>query len=210
MRITRVYTRTGDGGDTGLGGGQRVPKDSPRIDAYGTVDELNSTIGWAIAGCEDAGIRESLTAIQHRLFDVGSDLCVLDEDKQKFSMPPFPKEEVDKLEKLMDEAQEELTPLEEFILPGGTEAASRLHVARCACRRAERLCVTLRRSEPIGPNVIPYLNRLSDALFVLARLANKRAGREDVYWKKARGLVEKRKLSGSDAGAPPAGAPPPA
>jgi cob(I)alamin adenosyltransferase len=191
MRLTRIYTRTGDGGETGLGGGQRVAKDSPRIEAYGTVDELNSTLGLAIVKCEDAQIREQLTAMQHRLFDVGSDLCVLDEDKQKYGMPPFPKEEVDLLETIMDEAQKELAPLEEFLLPGGTECASILHIARCVCRRAERLCVTLRKSEPIGPNVIPYLNRLSDALFVLARLANKRAGVADVLWQKKRGLVEK-------------------
>src|SRR5215211_1452508 len=107
-RITRVYTRTGDAGDTGLGGGQRVAKDSLRIETYGTVDELNSYLGVAIASCTDPGIKGDLEEMQHRLFDVGGDLCVLEEDKAKFGMPPFPKEEVDLLEKLMDEATEEL------------------------------------------------------------------------------------------------------
>jgi cob(I)alamin adenosyltransferase len=191
LRITRVYTRTGDGGDTGLGGGQRVPKDSPRIEAYGTVDELNSYLGVAIAACTDAEIKGELETMQHRLFDVGSDLCLLEEDKKKFNFPPFPKDEVERLEKLMDKATEELAPLEEFILPGGSPASAHLHVARCIARRAERLCVGLARMEKFSEQVVPYLNRLSDALFVLARLANKRAGQADVFWKKKRGLVDR-------------------
>lgn len=193
MRITRVYTRTGDAGDTGLGGGQRVPKDSLRIETFGTVDELNSYLGVAIASCPDAEIKGHLEAMQHRLFDLGGDLCVLEEDKAKFKMPAFPKDEVDLLEKLMDKAQEELTPLEEFILPGGTACSAHLQVARCICRRAERLAVALAREEKVSPAVVPYLNRLSDALFVLARLANKRAGTGDVLWKKKHGLIEKEK-----------------
>ncbi len=192
MRITRVYTRTGDGGETGLGGGQRVPKDCLRIETYGTVDELNSYLGVAIASCTDEEIRAHLDEMQHRLFDVGGDLCVLDEDKQKFNMPEFPKSEVDHLEQVMDRASEELAPLEEFILPGGTATAGHLHVARCIARRAERLAVALAREEKVSAQIVPYLNRLSDALFVLARLANKRAGRPDVLWKKKRGLVEKK------------------
>jgi cob(I)alamin adenosyltransferase len=195
LRITRVYTRTGDQGDTGLGGGQRVPKDSLRIETYGTVDELNSYLGVAIASATDPEIRADLEEMQHRLFDLGGDLCVLEEDKAKFNMPPFPKEEVDRLEKLMDKASEELPPLEEFILPGGTACSAHLQVARCICRRAERLAVALAREEKVSPAVVPYLNRLSDALFVLARLANKRAGTGDVLWKKKRGLVEKEKKS---------------
>lgn len=193
MRITRVYTRTGDGGETGLGGGQRVPKDHLRIEAYGTVDELNSYLGVCVASCEDAEIRAELETIQHRLFDVGGDLCVLDEDKAKFGMPSFPMEEVELLEKLMDRAQEELTPLEEFVIPGGTASAGHLHVARCICRRAERITVALRRHEKVSDAIVPYLNRLSDALFVLARLANKRAGRPDVSWKKRVGLKDGKK-----------------
>ena len=191
MRITRVYTRTGDAGDTGLGGGQRVPKDSLRIETYGTVDELNSYLGVAIAKCTDAGIKAELEEMQHRLFDVGGDLCVLEEDKQKFGMATFPKDEVDHLEKVMDTATEELKPLEEFIIPGGTECSAHLHVARCICRRAERLAVALAREEKIGAQVVPYLNRLSDALFVLARLANKRANTSDVFWKKRTGITKK-------------------
>jgi cob(I)alamin adenosyltransferase len=202
MRLTRIYTRTGDKGDTGLGGGQRVPKDSARIEAYGTVDELNSAIGLAVCACDDAEIRGVLVETQHRLFDLGGDLCVLDEDKKKYNMPPFPQEPIDALEKVMDKAQEELPPLEEFLLPGGTECAARLHIARCVCRRAERLCIALSRHESIGALVVPYLNRLSDGLFVLARLANKRAGKPDVLWSKKRGLVEKK-------GAPPPPPPPP-
>ena len=192
MRITRVYTRTGDGGETGLGGGQRVAKDSLRIEAYGTVDELNSYLGLAITSCEDKEIKAELETMQHRLFDVGSDLCILEEDKKKFSFPPFPKDEVDHLEKIMDQATEELAPLEEFILPGGTVASAHLHVARCIARRAERITVALAREEKVSEQVVPYLNRLSDALFVLARLANKRAGSPDLFWKKKRGLVEKK------------------
>ena len=190
MRITRVYTRTGDSGETGLGGGQRVPKDGLRIEAYGTVDELNSVLGLAVLACRDPGIKAELEEMQHRLFDLGGDLCVLDEDKQKFKMPPFPGEEAARLEQVMDKAQEELAPLEEFIIPGGTECAAHLHVARCVCRRAERICVALARDEKVSPTVVPYLNRLSDALFVLARLANKRAGSPDVFWKKRHGLVK--------------------
>ncbi len=195
MRITRVYTRTGDGGDTGLGGGQRVPKDSLRIETYGTVDELNSYLGVCVTVCTDPEIRGLLEEMQHRLFDVGGDLCVLDEDKAKFNMPIFPKEETDLLEKIMDKAQEETGPLEEFIIPGGTACAAHLHVARCICRRAERLAVALAHEEKVSPTIVPYLNRLSDALFVLARLANKRAGTGDVFWKKKRGLIEKEKKS---------------
>jgi cob(I)alamin adenosyltransferase len=193
VRITKVYTRTGDKGDTGLGGGQRVPKDSLRIEAYGTVDELNSYLGVAISSCTDAEIRSELETMQHRLFDLGGDLCVLDEDKAKFGMPVFPKEEVDLLEKLMDKATEELKPLEEFIIPGGTACSAHLHVARCICRRAERIAVALAREEKVSAEVVPYLNRLSDTLFVLARLANKRAGTSDVFWKKRVGLIKKEK-----------------
>ncbi|MBI3724061.1 cob(I)yrinic acid a,c-diamide adenosyltransferase [bacterium] len=193
MRITRVYTRTGDGGDTRLGGGQKVRKESLRIEAYGTVDELSSYLGVAVAACEDAEIRSILEETQHRLFDVGGDLCVLDRDKKKFGMPTFPKDEVDLLERVIDRATDELGPLEEFIIPGGSAASAHLHVARCICRRAERIVVALSRKEDVSDQVVPYLNRLSDALFVLARLANKRAGRRDVFWKRKHGLKKKKK-----------------
>lgn len=185
MRITKVYTRTGDAGDTGLGGGQRVPKDSARIEAYGTVDELNSTLGVVQAHIHDAEVRGWLETIQHHLFDLGGDLCILEPDKARFGMPPFPSERVAWLEEqVLDKVSSELPPLAEFILPGGEAAAAHLHVARCVCRRAERLCVTLARDEQVSPQVVPYLNRLSDALFQLARLVNQRVGRGDVLWNK--------------------------
>lgn len=185
MRITKVYTKTGDAGETGLAGGQRVAKDHPRIEAYGTIDELNSHLGIAQAHVTDPEVKALLEAIQHHLFDLGGDLCVLDDDKQRWGMPPFPAERVAWLEQALDKAAEELPPLKEFVLPGGEPAAGHLHVARCVCRRAERLCVALARAEPVSPQVIPYLNRLSDCLFQLARLVNLRAGRGDVLWNKA-------------------------
>jgi cob(I)alamin adenosyltransferase len=185
MRITKVYTRTGDGGDTGLAGGQRVPKDHARIEAFGTVDELNSSIGVAITAIDDASIRADLERTQHLLFDLGGDLCVLQADKQRFKMSPFPEEHVTWLERLLDHAAEELPPLEEFVLPGGEPGSAHLHVARSVCRRAERRCITLQESDgDVSPQVIPFLNRLSDALFVMARLVNHRSGRGDVLWQK--------------------------
>ena len=184
MRITKVYTKTGDAGDTGLGGGQRVPKDHPRIEAYGTVDELNSTIGVALEHVKDAEVAAVLTQVQHHLFDLGGDLCILEPDKARFSMPAFPAERVAWLEQVLDKATDELPPLKEFVLPGGDLAAGHLHVARCVCRRAERLCVGLARDEQVSPSIVPYLNRLSDALFQAARLINKRTGRGDVLWNK--------------------------
>lgn len=185
MRITRVYTKTGDAGTTGLAGGQRVPKDDRRIEAYGTVDELNSLVGVAVAALTDPELRAQLEQVQHHLFDVGGDLCVLDEDKRRFGMAPFPDDRTPWLEAILDRAADELPPLEEFVLPGGEAAAGHLHVARAVCRRAERLCVALARGEPVTPSIVPYLNRLSDALFVMARLVNHRAGRGDVLWRKA-------------------------
>lgn len=184
MRITKVYTKTGDAGETGLGGGQRVQKDAARIEAYGTVDETNSTIGVALAHVRDPEIAANLELVQHHLFDLGGDLCILEPDKVRFGMPPFPADRVAWLEQVLDKATDELPPLKEFVLPGGELAAGHLHVARCVCRRAERLCVTLAREEQVSPNVVPYLNRLSDALFQLARLVNHRAGRGDVLWNK--------------------------
>ncbi|MCW5827802.1 MAG: cob(I)yrinic acid a,c-diamide adenosyltransferase [Deltaproteobacteria bacterium] len=191
MRITKVYTRTGDGGDTGLGTGRRVPKDSLRIAAYGTVDELNSVIGLAIALDVAGDLKKPLARIQHELFNLGSDLCIPEEDKAAWAADPAKKDwkipriesrHVDALEELMDRLSEGLKPLENFILPGGTAAASQLHVARCVCRRAEREAISLSRVERIGPFVVKYLNRLSDALFVLARYENSRKGTGDVLW----------------------------
>ena len=184
LRITKVYTRQGDGGETRLGGGQQVAKDAVRIKTYGTVDELNSVIGITLAFEPTPRVKDELTRIQHQLFTLGGDLCVLEEDKQKWQMKVIEAVNVDELEKLMDDLNEELQPLEDFILPGGTPVAAFLHQARCVCRRAERLAVKLSRAEKIGEQVIKYLNRLSDALFVLARYENHKRGIADVYWQK--------------------------
>jgi cob(I)alamin adenosyltransferase len=181
-RITKVYTRTGDDGTTGLGAGGRVGKDSPRIEAYGTVDELNSAIGLALAmGVNDA-LAPALASIQNDLFHLGSDLCVPEEEKVSRPVPRIEPRHVTALEDLMDRLSEELAPLENFVLPGGTPSAAQLHVARTVCRRAERVVIALSRSEKVGPHTIHYLNRLSDALFVMARHENKRRGAPDVLW----------------------------
>lgn len=184
VRISKVYTRQGDLGETRLGGGQKVGKDSPRIAAYGTVDELNSVIGVVLCFDPCDEVRQALVQIQHELFVLGGDLCVLEEDKGKWEMPSVREEHVSALERLIDSLNEELEPLQEFILPGGTRAAAFLHQARTVCRRAERHVVELSRAEKVGPVVIKYLNRLSDALFVLARYDNHKAGVEEVYWKR--------------------------
>jgi cob(I)alamin adenosyltransferase len=183
-RITKVYTRTGDDGTTGLGGGQRVPKDSLRIEAYGTVDELNSQIGVVLAtpGGVTEAIAGPLSGIQNDLFHLGSDLCILEEDKTRLPVPRIEQRHVDALEKLMDRLSEELSPLENFILPGGCPGAAALHVARAVCRRAERLVLALSRQEAVGAFTVTYLNRLSDALFVMARHENKRRGIPDILW----------------------------
>lgn len=181
-RITKVYTRTGDDGTTGLGGGQRVAKDSPRIAAYGTVDELNSAIGVALAVGLWARLEPALRGIQNELFHLGSDLCVLEQDKQRMPVPRIENRHVLALERLMDELSAELPPLANFILPGGSLGAAQLHVARCVCRRAERQLVALARGETVGEDTLRYLNRLSDALFVMARYENKARGVPDILW----------------------------
>jgi cob(I)alamin adenosyltransferase len=188
-RLTKIYTRTGDKGETGLVGGKRVSKDSPRLWAYGTVDELNSVIGLArafnaekksAAGCK---IDTVLVRIQHALFNVGAELATLPQDHRP-GMPGVGKKEITALEKLMDELNAELGPLREFILPAGGKTGAALHQARTICRRAERFCVRLAREERIGEFVVPYLNRLSDALFVMARWANKKQGVKETFWRK--------------------------
>ncbi len=185
MRITKVYTRVGDGGDTFLGGGQKVPKDSLRIEAFGTVDELNSVLGVALAGGLDPELVRVISRAQNDLFHLGSDLCVLEADKVKHKIPQIEKRHVDALEKEIDALQEHLKPLEEFILPGGSAGAAQLHVARAVCRRAERLVVALSRKEGVGPFTVMYLNRLSDYLFVAARHENRVRGVGDVQWDKS-------------------------
>lgn len=181
-RITKVYTRTGDDGTTALGGGQRVAKDSLRITSYGEVDELNSQLGVAIATGLDGEISNELRRIQNELFHLGSDLCILEEDKARFPVPRIEERHVTALEAGMDRWSEEVGPLANFILPGGSVGAAQLHVARTICRRAERTLVALAREERIGEWTIRYLNRLSDGLFVLARLENHRRGIADVLW----------------------------
>jgi cob(I)alamin adenosyltransferase len=181
-RITKVYTRTGDDGTTSLGGGQRLPKDSLRIEAYGTVDELNSQIGVALSISVHETLAEALSSVQNDLFHLGSDLCILEEDKTRLPVPRIEERHVQALERLMDRLSEELTPLENFILPGGCPGAAQLHVARTVCRRAERLVVALAREERVGAFIVRYLNRLSDALFVMARYENKHRGVPDVLW----------------------------
>lgn len=181
-RLTRIYTRTGDDGSTALGGGQRRAKDDPRIEAYGTVDELSSAIGVALAGGVHDRLAPVLGRIQNELFHLGSDLCILEEDKELMPVPRIEGRHVEALEGLMDELNEELEALANFILPGGSGAAAPLHLARSVCRRAERRTVSLAREEPVGEHVVQYLNRLSDALFVMARWENRAAGGEDVLW----------------------------
>lgn len=182
VHLNRIYTRAGDDGSTALGGGQRVPKDSLRIESYGTVDELNSVIGVAVAsGLHDA-LREQFFVIQQVLFNLGSDLCILEEDKRRFAVPRIEQRHVDQLEQWIDRWNEELEPLRSFVLPGGDPAAAQLHVARTVCRRAERIAIALAREEEVGEHVIPYLNRLSDLLFVAAREQSKLTGRGDILW----------------------------
>lgn len=182
-RLTKIYTRTGDAGDTGLVGGRRVSKDSPRIWAYGTVDELNSAIGLARASNADRNLDIVLARIQNELFNVGAELAT-PADQFRKGMPAVSKREITGLEQLMDKLNAKLGPLKEFILPSGTASAAQLHVARTICRRAERFCVRLGRKEAIGEFVVPYLNRLGDALFVLARWANKTQRVKETFWRK--------------------------
>ena len=181
-KITRVYTRGGDEGTTSLGTGERVAKDAPRLEAYGTVDELNSVIGWAISIGLSPAVADALRGIQNELFHLGADLCVPEEDKLRLPVPQIGAPHVEGLEALMDRLSESLTPLDNFILPGGSPGAGALHVARTVCRRAERHVVGLARNEKVGAHAIPYLNRLSDALFVMARYENRQRGAADVLW----------------------------
>lgn len=175
-RLSKIYTRTGDDGTTGLGDGTRVAKDSARVEAYGTIDEANSSLGIVLAMQEvPESVRGVLTRVQHELFDLGGELCV----------PGYriiDATHVERLEAELDRFNDTLPPLKEFILPGGGPAAAATHVARATCRRAERRVCSLARLEPVAPEAIRYLNRLSDLLFVMARHANRRAGVADVPW----------------------------
>lgn len=181
-RITKIYTRTGDGGTTRLGSGQEVPKEHLRIQSYGTVDELNSQIGVALAQGLEESLAAELSRIQNELFHLGSDLCILEEDKATLEVPRIEQRHIDALENLIDRLSQEVGPLENFVLPGGSIGAAHLHVARTVCRRAERLLAALSRQEAIGPRTLAYLNRLSDALFVMARYENRKRGIDDTCW----------------------------
>jgi len=179
-RLSKIYTRTGDDGTTGLGDGTRVPKDAPRVEAYGTVDELNSQLGVVLAQELPPEVRAALTRVQHELFDLGAELC----------MPGYAAVEegmVTALERDLDAFNAALPPLEEFILPGGGAPAAHCHVARTVCRRAERSVVAVGRTEGVSDAARQYLNRLSDLLFVAGRMLNKHAGRTDVQWRHERG-----------------------
>ncbi len=182
-RLDRIYTKTGDEGMTGLGGGQRVPKDSLRVETYGTVDELNSQIGAALATGLCDRLAAELSRIQNELFDLGSDLATPATSQARHPVPTIEPRHIDQLERLIDELNEVVGPLTNFLLPGGSPAAAQLHVARTVCRRAERAATTLARDEPIGPTVLPYLNRLSDALFVMARYENHERDMAEPLWR---------------------------
>jgi cob(I)alamin adenosyltransferase len=181
-RITRVYTRSGDDGTTSLGSGQRVAKSSPRVEAYGTVDELNAQIGAVLATGPAGDLVGPLRQIQNELVHVGAELCVPEADKPKTRGPRIEARHVSALEQLMDTLTSQLKPLDNFVLPGGSRAAAEFHVARTICRRAERKVVALAAVEPLGPHVLSYLNRLSDALFVMARFQNNADGISEPPW----------------------------
>lgn len=180
-RITKVTTRTGDDGTTSLSNGCRVAKDNLRIEAYGTVDELNSVMGVALAEGLSEPLPAMLERIQNELFHLGSDLS-MPGDEEAFSVPRIEGRHTDALEAGLEELSQDLPALENFVLPGGAPGAARLNVARTLCRRAERVAVRLSREEGIGPDVVRYLNRLSDLLFVAARFENRARGVADVLW----------------------------
>ena len=183
-RLSRIYTRTGDDGTTGLGDGSRVPKDSLRVEAFGTVDELNSAIGVLLATPDiPPGVRASLTEVQHELFDLGGELCIP-------GHRAIEAQHVARLEQSLDEFNDALPPLKEFILPGGGPAAAACHLARAIARRAERRTWTLARSERVSPEVAQYLNRLSDLLFVLARVLARHEQGVEVLWRHDRGKTK--------------------
>lgn len=174
-RLSRIYTRTGDDGTTGLGDGTRVNKDSLRVEAMGDVDELNAVIGVLLTEPLSETLQTTLTRVQHDLFDLGGEVCIPGHVMVK-------PERVDALENVLDELNDQLEPLKEFILPGGTRTAAYCHLARTVCRRAERQLIRLNREEAVTPTSLQYLNRLSDLLFVMCRVINKDAGKPDVLW----------------------------
>ena len=180
--LSRIYTKSGDTGETGLGDGSRVPKDAARVAAYGEVDELNAVLGLVTVNCPDCPEGVLLRRIQNDLFDVGADLCMPQADSEEPGKGlRVVAAQYERLELAIDRLNERLEPLRSFILPGGSPAAAWLHLARTVCRRAERSVVTLARAEKVNPHALIYLNRLSDFLFVLSRVAND-GGKGDVLW----------------------------
>lgn len=178
-RLSRIYTRTGDDGTTGLGDGSRINKDSLRVEAMGDVDELNAVIGLILTEPVSTTIRDTLTMVQHDLFNIGGEICIPGYEMLKLGC-------VEALEGILDELNDELAPLKEFILPGGSVAASYCHLARTVCRRAERTLISLSRVETVTPESLKYVNRLSDLLFVMCRVTNQQAGVADVLWQSKR------------------------
>jgi cob(I)alamin adenosyltransferase len=185
LALNRIYTKRGDAGETSLVGGQRVGKDAARIEAYGAIDELNAFLGLAAVSCGEqpklAALATILRRVQHELFNLGSILATLPEDVHP-KQPRVTDAEVSQLEREIDSMNEKLPPLRSFVLPGGTRLNAELHVARTVCRRAERLLVALRRDEPVGEHTLPYLNRLSDALFVMSRHASRIYAEPEPLW----------------------------
>jgi cob(I)alamin adenosyltransferase len=191
----KIYTKTGDKGDTGLFGAGRVPKDSLRIEAYGTIDELNSFIGAAITEIKEEGVKELLLKIQNELFLTGTDLATPNFEKdEKLKIKRVPAEYHLNLEKEIDKYEDKLDELKNFILPGGSKSASFLHICRTICRRAERKVVTLSKKEKLNENIQIYLNRLSDLFFVLSRIENKVSNYPDVIWEIQKLKVKNQKL----------------
>jgi cob(I)alamin adenosyltransferase len=181
-RLMKIYTKTGDKGDTGLFGGARVSKSSQRVSAYGDVDELNSVLGVVTAHTSDAESATRLQQIQSDLFVLGAELAKNPDKQVDLGMPLLADNDIERLERLIDTLDEALPALKTFILPGGTQSAAFLHLARTTCRRAERAVVLLASTEPVRAELVRYLNRLSDLLFTMARADNARAGTPDVPW----------------------------
>ena len=178
----KLYTRTGDDGTTGLFGGDRVSKDDLRIEAYGAVDELNAQMGMILVVCEVPLLKEHLSPLQSRLFDLGADLATPCGSEHEDKISRMAEENVTNLERSIDAIEGRNEPIKTFVMPGGTELASRIHVARCTCRRAERAIVRLAHRDTVNIHTIEFVNRLSDLLFAASRLANREAGGPDVPW----------------------------
>ena len=182
VKLDKIYTRGGDKGKTSLGNGERVDKNSTRVAAFGTIDETNAVLGVVIINLKSP-FKEMIFRIQNDLFDLGADLCVPEDKKINYQPLRISEKQIDRLENKIDTLNKDLKPLDSFILPGGNIASSHLHLARTVARRAERITVQLSKKETINPLIIKYLNRLSDLLFVLARIENKGKNINDILWK---------------------------